>query len=80
MQRTPHTRDVPAVDQLAAGGIHPGDIAAIIPTHSHWDHVSGVDDFRGVPVMETGGKTLDRVQSRRHGGDQQYQVDQLQAV
>lgn len=53
MQRTPQTKGVPAVDQLAAGGIHPGDIAAIIPTHSHWDHISGVDDFRGVPVMET---------------------------
>jgi glyoxylase-like metal-dependent hydrolase (beta-lactamase superfamily II) len=53
LQRTPQTKGVPAVDQLAAGGVHPGDIAAIIPTHSHWDHVSGVDDFRGVPVMET---------------------------
>jgi len=41
------------VDQLAAGGIRPSDIAAIIPTHGHWDHISGVDDFRGVPVMET---------------------------
>ncbi|OZI61200.1 hypothetical protein CAL28_17855 [Bordetella genomosp. 11] len=53
IQRTPQTKGVPAVDQLAAGGVHPGDIAAIIPTHSHWDHVSGIDDFRGVPVMET---------------------------
>jgi glyoxylase-like metal-dependent hydrolase (beta-lactamase superfamily II) len=41
------------VDQLAAGGVHPGDIAAVIPTHSHWDHVSGVDDLPGIPVMET---------------------------
>ena len=53
MQRTPHARGVPAVDQLAASGVHPGDIAAIIPTHGHWDHVSGIDDFRGVPVLET---------------------------
>jgi len=53
IQRTPLNKGVPAVDQLAAGGIHPGGIAAIIPTHSHWDHISGVDDFRGVPVMET---------------------------
>lgn len=53
MQRTPQTKGVPAVDQLAAGGIHPRDIAAIIPTHNHWDHVSGIDDFPGVPVMET---------------------------
>jgi len=53
IQRTPQTKGVAAVDQLAAGGIHPSDVAAIIPTHSHWDHVSGVDDFRGVPVMES---------------------------
>lgn len=53
IQRTPQTKGVPALDQLAAAGIHPGNIAAIIPTHSHWDHISGVDDFRGVPVMET---------------------------
>ncbi|MEA1652917.1 MBL fold metallo-hydrolase [Nitrospirillum sp. BR 11164] len=53
MQRTPQIKGLPAIDQLAAGGVHPGDIAAIIPTHSHWDHISGVDDFHGVPVMET---------------------------
>ncbi len=53
IQRTPQNKGVPAVDQLAAGSLHPSDIAAIIPTHSHWDHISGVDDFRGVPVMET---------------------------
>jgi N-acyl homoserine lactone hydrolase len=53
LQRTPHTKGVPAVNQLGAGGLRPADIAAIIPTHGHWDHVSGVDDFRGVPVMET---------------------------
>jgi N-acyl homoserine lactone hydrolase len=53
LQRTRQARAVPAVDQLAAGGLHPGDIAAIIPTHGHWDHVSGIDDFRGAPVLET---------------------------
>lgn len=53
IQRTPRTKEVPVVDQLPAGGIHPGDLAGIIPTHAHWDHISGLDDLRGVPVMES---------------------------
>ena len=39
------------MDQLASGGIHPGALAGVIPTHAHWDHVSGLDDLSGVPVM-----------------------------
>jgi glyoxylase-like metal-dependent hydrolase (beta-lactamase superfamily II) len=51
IQRSPHSKGVPAVDQLASGGIQPGALAGVIPTHAHWDHVSGLDDLRGVPVM-----------------------------
>jgi N-acyl homoserine lactone hydrolase len=55
MQRkfTKYTKGTPAAAQLAAGGIQPGDLAGIIPTHAHWDHVSGIDDLGGVPVMES---------------------------
>jgi glyoxylase-like metal-dependent hydrolase (beta-lactamase superfamily II) len=45
------TKGTPAAAQLAANGIVPGEVAGIIPTHAHWDHVSGIDDFPGVPVM-----------------------------
>jgi N-acyl homoserine lactone hydrolase len=51
IQRSPHSKGVPAVDQLASGGIRPGELAAVIPTHAHWDHVSGLDDLGNVPVM-----------------------------
>jgi glyoxylase-like metal-dependent hydrolase (beta-lactamase superfamily II) len=51
IQRSPHSRGVPAVDQLASGGIQPGALAGVIPTHAHWDHVSGLADLDGVPVM-----------------------------
>jgi len=51
IQRSPHSKGVPAVDQLASGGIQPGALAAVIPTHAHWDHVSGLDDLASVPVM-----------------------------
>jgi N-acyl homoserine lactone hydrolase len=51
IQRSHHSKGVPVVDQLASGGIKPRDLAGVIPTHAHWDHVSGLDDLRGVPVM-----------------------------
>ncbi len=59
MQQAPKTQGTPVVAQLAAGGIQPGDLAGIIPTHAHWDHVSGIEDLAGVPVMiNAAGKTF----------------------
>jgi glyoxylase-like metal-dependent hydrolase (beta-lactamase superfamily II) len=43
----------PAVDQLEAAGYDPESLHAILLTHSHWDHVSGLPDFPGVPVWVT---------------------------
>jgi N-acyl homoserine lactone hydrolase len=51
IQRSLHSQGVPAVDQLASGGIQPRDLAGVIPNHAHWDHISGLDDLGGVPVM-----------------------------
>jgi N-acyl homoserine lactone hydrolase len=40
----------PIVDQMKKAGIDPRSLTAVVPTHVHWDHVSGVPDFPKVPV------------------------------
>jgi glyoxylase-like metal-dependent hydrolase (beta-lactamase superfamily II) len=59
MQRTPYTKGIPVAAQLAVGGIQPGGLAGVIPTHAHWDHISGLEDLGGVPVLvSTAGKAF----------------------
>ncbi|MEC9361623.1 MAG: MBL fold metallo-hydrolase [Pseudomonadota bacterium] len=42
--------ETPVVDQLAGASIAIESIKGVVLTHAHWDHVSGLDDLRGVPV------------------------------
>jgi glyoxylase-like metal-dependent hydrolase (beta-lactamase superfamily II) len=44
----------PAADQLDSTGYDRRQLRYILLTHAHWDHVSGVPDFPGVPVLITG--------------------------
>ena len=50
---SPMEKGIPAADQLAASGYDLGRLKAILLTHAHWDHVSGVPDFPAVPAWLT---------------------------
>jgi len=50
---TSYDRGRPAVDQLLTAGYDPHLLRGILLTHAHWDHVSGIADFPGVPVWIT---------------------------
>jgi glyoxylase-like metal-dependent hydrolase (beta-lactamase superfamily II) len=45
-----YSAGTPAAEQLRAARSPPGRPSGIVITHAHWDHVSGVPDFPGVPV------------------------------
>ncbi len=38
-------------DVLKAGGVKIEDLQGVLLTHAHWDHVSGLADLPGVPVL-----------------------------
>jgi len=40
----------PVAEQLAAGGVPPSSLKAVVLTHAHWDHVSGLQHFPDTPV------------------------------
>jgi glyoxylase-like metal-dependent hydrolase (beta-lactamase superfamily II) len=46
-----YTKGTPVIEQLAKLGIQPQTLKGVVLTHAHWDHVSGLDDMRRVPVL-----------------------------
>jgi len=50
---TSYERGTPAADQHDAIGYPRERLRGILLTHAHWDHVSGIPDFPGTPVLVT---------------------------
>ncbi|MCP2266920.1 MBL fold metallo-hydrolase [Promicromonospora thailandica] len=51
-RRSPHTLGATVSEQLDAAGYDRARLAGVLLTHSHWDHVSGLDSL-DVPVLVT---------------------------
>ena len=49
-QTTRMEKEGTVAEQLTAAGISRHSLKGVILTHAHWDHVSGLEDLRGVPV------------------------------
>jgi len=47
------TLKTPTIDALESRGLSSKDVEGLVLTHSHWDHVSGLEELRGVPVWTT---------------------------
>lgn len=45
-----YDRQTTVADELRKAGIAPSSLTAVILTHAHWDHVSGLEALPGVPV------------------------------
>lgn len=45
-----YDRQTTVADELRKAGIEPSTLTAVILTHAHWDHVSGLEALPGVPV------------------------------
>lgn len=50
---TDYQRSSSAAERLDAIGYDRSRLRAILPTHAHWDHVSGIPELAGTPVWVT---------------------------
>jgi glyoxylase-like metal-dependent hydrolase (beta-lactamase superfamily II) len=61
--RSPYQATATAREQLDASGYDRGRLRGVLITHSHWDHVSGLDQLQ-VPIWTNGGELRYAAQAR----------------
>lgn len=71
-----YIKEVPAAEQLRQHGIPPDSIKTIFISHSHWDHISGLEDFPGVEVRMPGAE-LEFIRARKMPGLIDQMIDNL---
>lgn len=47
---TKYDHQTTVAEELAKAGVQPSSLTAVVLTHAHWDHVSGLESLAGVPV------------------------------
>lgn len=75
-QLSTYVAEPTAAAQLRAHGIGPEQIRWAIISHSHWDHISGLDDFPGLEVRMPQSE-LDFIHARRYPGLIDEMIDRL---
>lgn len=75
-QLSSYDKGIPAIAQLQQQGITPDQIKMAFITHSHWDHVSGLEDFPGVEVWMPQSE-LNFIRERRMPGLIDQMIDRM---
>jgi glyoxylase-like metal-dependent hydrolase (beta-lactamase superfamily II) len=73
---TTYVKEVPAAEQLQKGGISQDQISAVYISHSHWDHISGLEDFPGIEVRMPAAE-LEFIREHRNPGLIDKFIDKL---
>lgn len=66
----------PAAGQLRRAGWKPEQISMVVPSHMHWDHISGLPDFPGAQVLA---QPAERDQAQ-HGAPPAFIASQFEGV
>jgi glyoxylase-like metal-dependent hydrolase (beta-lactamase superfamily II) len=71
-----YVKETPAAAQLQGQGIARDQVKFAIITHSHWDHISGLEDFPGIEVRMPQSE-LSFIRERKMPGLIDQMIDQL---
>jgi len=71
-----YVKERPAAQQMRQNGIAPDSIKTIFISHSHWDHISGLEDFPGAEVRMPA-RELEFIRAHKMPGLIDQMIDKL---